>query len=47
MANKTKKARVIMRWLMAAFYVIAGVAHLAAPRCVSSNRTGLGADAAR
>jgi hypothetical protein len=47
MTETTVNARAVMRWLMAAFYVIAGVAHLAAPRCVSSNRTGLGADAAR
>jgi uncharacterized membrane protein len=31
MTETTVNARAVMRWLMAAFYVIAGIGHLAAP----------------
>ena len=31
MADKTMKARTIMRWLMAAFYLIAGIGHVLRP----------------
>ena len=31
MTETTVKARAVMRWLMAAFYAIAGIGHLAAP----------------
>ena len=31
MTGSAVNARAVMRWLMAAFYIIAGIGHLAAP----------------
>ena len=45
--NRPERLRTVMRWIMAAFYAIAGIVHLATPGSFPADRAGLGAVPAR